>query len=125
MFCSIYQMQFGLPELGAKRSRINQSDVSRVRIALEGVEDIFRRVEEEAERQKRLEAGEPLEEVVQESEEIEEEADYAEEEITKEEDPLTREERAFYEAYSVHWVHAENRRIRIRYICDLIINVLK
>ncbi len=44
--------------------------------------------------------------------------------IEEQADPLSSEDRKFYEAYNVHWVHAENRRIRTRYICDLMLRTL-
>jgi hypothetical protein len=123
LFCSVYHMRFGLPELECDRRPFKQSEYPKLRIALDKVEEIFRKLEEESERQQRIEAGEPMEDM--EEKEANEEAVEENEEAIGEIDPLTREERVFYDAYSVHWVHAENRRIRTRYICELIIDALR
>ncbi|MBN2253051.1 MAG: DUF262 domain-containing protein [Kosmotogaceae bacterium] len=115
LFCSVYHLQFGLPDMGCERRSFKQSDYPKLRIALEKVEEIFKKLEEEEERRQRIEAGETVAEVY--GEEVDEEA-------IKDFDPLTGEERRFYNAYSVHWVHAENRRTRTRYICRLMVEAL-
>ena len=87
-----------------------------LRVALEKVEEIFKRLEEEEERRQRVEAGESVEEVYGEEVDVE---------TIQAIDPLSNEERRFYEAYNVHWVHAENRRVRTRYICRLMVEALE
>lgn len=119
LFCSVYHLQFGLPDMEYERRSFKQSDYPKLRVALEKVEEIFKKVEEEEERQQRIDAGETKEEVYEDVYEGE-----VDEEAIREFDPLTSEERRFYDAYSVHWVHAENRRMRTRYICRLMVEAL-
>lgn len=116
LFCSVYHLQFGLPDMECERRSFKQSDYPKLRVALEKVEEVFKKLEEEEERRQRIEAGEPAEEVY--GEEVDEEA-------IEDFDPLTGEERRFYKAYTVHWVHAENRRIRTRYICQRMVEALE
>jgi len=126
LFCSIYHMQFELPELECDRRRFKQSGYPKLRIALEKVEEIFRKLEAEAETQQRIEAGEPAEDVYGEAEAGEEEVEQVEQaEGVQKMDPLSREERKFYEAYNVHWVHADNRRFLTLYICRLMVDALQ
>ena len=115
LFCSVYHLQFGLPDMEYERRPFKQSDHPKLRVALEKVEEIFKKLEEEEERRQRIEAGETVVEVH--GEEVDEEA-------IEDFDPLTREERRFHDAYSVHWVHAENRRIRTHHICRLMVEAL-
>jgi hypothetical protein len=114
LFCSVYHLQFGLPDMECERRSFKQSDYPKLRVALDKVEEIFKKLEEEEERRQRIEAGETVEEVYGEVDE-DDVGDF---------DPLTREERRFYDAYSVHWIHAESRRIRTRYICRLMVEAL-
>lgn len=123
LFCSVYHLQFGLPDMECERRSFKRSDYPKLRVALEKVEEIFKKIEEEEERQQRIDAGETEEEVYEDVYEDEDE-DEVNEEAIREFDPLTSEERRFYDAYSVHWVHAENRRIRTRYICRLMVEAL-
>jgi len=132
LFCAIYHLQHDLPEFDIDRIQIKKSDFPKLRIALEMGEKIIRKMEEEVKKQKRLEAGESSEDVFKEEEVAEEDGEEEavedvneEEEVVTERDPLSPKERAFYNAYSVHWVHAENRRIRTRYICELMVNALR
>jgi len=126
LFCSVYHMQFELPELACDRRPFKRSDFPKLRIALEKVEEVFRKLEEEAEKQQRIDAGEPAEEVYGEAEAGEGEVEQVEQvEGVQKMDPLSREERKFYEAYNVHWVHAENRRFLTRYICRLMFDALQ
>ena len=67
-----------------------------------------------------MEAGEPVEPVSLEVSTDEEDVGTAEE-INL----LSPEERTFLNAYATHWVHAENRRILTRYICELLVNALQ
>jgi hypothetical protein len=115
LFCSVYHLQFGLPDMECEQRSFKQSDYPKLRVALEKVDEIFKKLEEEEERRQRIEAEETVEEVPR--EEVNEEA-------IMDLDPLTSEERRFYDAYSVHWIHAENRRIRTRYICRLMVDAL-
>ena len=115
LFCSVYHLQFGLPDMECEQRSFKQSDYPKLRVALEKVDEIFKKLEEEEERRQRIEAEETVEEVPR--EEVNEEA-------IMDLDPLTSEERRFYDAYSVHWIHAENRRIRTRYICRLMVEAL-
>lgn len=119
LFCAIYHLQYDLPEFDNDRIQIKKSDFPKLRIALEGVDEVFRKLEEEAERRKQVEAGEDVSE-----EEFVEDVDEREEAVG-DRDPLSPGERSFYEAYSVHWVHAEKRRLRTRYICELMVNALR
>jgi hypothetical protein len=105
LYCSIYHMMFGLPKADFPRQPFGQSDYAKLRIALENVEDIFRKSEKEAEKQAMIEAGEPVEPVSIEVDPDEEDVGDAEEI-----DLLSTEERAFLNAYTTHWVHADNRR---------------
>lgn len=115
LYCAVSHLQFGLPDLECERKSFKQSDIPKLRIALDKVEEIFKKLEKEEERRQREEAGETEEEVLGEE---------FDEETIKDLDSLTGEERRFYDAYSVHWVHAENRRTRARYICQLMVEVL-
>lgn len=120
LYCSIYHMLFGLPNADFGRQPFTQSDYAKLRIALENVEDIFTKWENETERQRMIEAGEPVESVSTEVD-VDEEAVGGAEEI----ELLSAGERAFVDAYSVHWVHAENRKILTRYLCELLVNALQ
>ena len=99
LYCAIYHMQFGLPEMKNHRTPFRPPDYQKVRTALEQVDDIFTRVK-----------------VAQEE---------AEDRGTKYSDPLIKAERVFYEAYDKHWVHAKNRKILTDYICKLIAKKLQ
>jgi hypothetical protein len=120
LFCSVYHMLFDLPRLDCARRPFTQSDYPKLRIALDRVEDIFRKSAMEDERKEMVDAGEPEEEVPIEADTDEEYVGGAEEI-----DLLSPEERAFYNAYTVHWVHAENRRTLTHYICGLLLGALQ
>ena len=117
LFCAVYHMQYGLPGMECDRISFKVSDHPKIRIALEGVGGIFEKLEEEAERHRRIEAGESKEEVYEDL--------GVEETIIGGFDALSSEERRFYTAYIEHWVHAENRRIRTEYICNLMVDALR
>jgi hypothetical protein len=94
LFCALYHMQYGLPEMQEERVPLKAASYEKAGVALEQVDDIFvklRVAKEEAE-----ERGVPMS------------------------DPLTRPERAFYEAYNTHWVHARNRKTLTDYVCKLV-----
>jgi hypothetical protein len=101
LYCAIYHMQFGLPEMKNHRKHFKSSDYQKVRTALEDVDDIFTKVKIAQEEAKDL--GTKISEIS---------------------DPLSRQEREFYEAYDKHWVHAKNRKILTDYICKLIVKKL-
>lgn len=136
-FCAVHHMQFGLPEMTLDRVPFKGPSHPKLRIAVGKIDQIFEKLEAEADRETRIQAGEPPEEVYEEvsaPEESYEEGEAEEEllgpsdgEATKAEelDPLSREERRFYEAYVTHWVHAENRRIRTEYMCKLMLDALR
>jgi hypothetical protein len=99
LFCAVYHMHSGLPEMTGDRVPIKPPAYEKVRVALEHVDDIFEKLKVAEE-----EAGEQGGEVS---------------------DPLTKGERAFYEAYVTHWVHAKNRKFATDYIHRLIAKSLK
>jgi hypothetical protein len=94
LFCAIYHMQYGLPEMTSDRTQIKPTSYDKVRVSLEQVDDIF----------------EKLKVAREEAEELHEEPS----------DPLTKVERTFYEAYATHWVHAKNRKLMTDYIYKII-----
>jgi hypothetical protein len=129
-------MQYGLQELACGRKPITLEDYPKLRISLQEIDEIFDKLEKETERKERIEAGEsegelleeekqqriddgePIEEVI---EEIEKEAELRKAGMF---DPLTTEERGLYDAYSIHWVHADRRKLCTEFMCKLIIKVL-
>lgn len=133
LFCAIYHMQYGLQELACGRKPIKLEDYPKLRISLQEIDEIFEKLEKETERKERIEAGESEEELLEEEKQQRiddgEPIDDVIEEIEKEAelrkagmfDPLTTEERGFYDAYSIHWVHADRRKLCTEFICKLII----
>lgn len=136
LFCAIYHLQYELPELECQRVSFKPSDYPTLRSTLEQIDDIIEKVRSEAEWQRRLDAGETTEDLLEEERQRRIEAGEsaeqvnadikaeAEERETGRFDPLTSEERRFYDAYSVHWVHADRRRLRTEYVCGLMVNAL-
>lgn len=129
LFASIYHLQYGLPKFDRERVQIERTAFPKLRSALESVDEIFRKLDKQAEKEKRLKAGEPpadveSDEVIDEDEEDERTIEGVEQEGIAQVS-LSPEEREFYEAYNVHWVHAENRRIRTRYVCELMLKTLR
>lgn len=137
LFCAVYHMQFELPGLTCARIPFKPSDYPKLRISLGKVDEIFVELEEETEWEKRIEAGESVEELLGEKKQRRIDAGESEGEVDEdieaeaekrrvgEFDPLTREERRFYDAYNVHWVHADRRKLRTEYICKLMVNALR
>lgn len=137
LFCAVYHLQFGLSGLVCDQTPFKPSDYPKLRIALGKVDDIFEKFEEEEDFQRRLEAGASLEELMEEKRQRRLEAGEPEEEVNADieaetadgrvgrYDPLTPDERRFYDAYSVHWVHADRRKLLTEYICRLMVNALR
>lgn len=137
LFCAVYHMEYGLSELAGKRISLKPSSYPKLRIALQEIDEIFETLDQEAQREERIKAGESEDELIEEEIQRRVEAGESEEEVREEVeveieqrragryDPLTRGERAFYDAYSVHWVHADRRRQRTEYISGLLINALQ
>lgn len=137
LFCAVYHMQFELPELTCARTPLKPPDYPRLRIALGKVDEIFAKLEKETDWQRRIEAGESEEELLEEERQGRIDAGEPEQEVNEEIkaeaekrragefDPLTRDERRFYDAYNVHWVHADRRKFRTEYICKLMVNALR
>ncbi len=99
LFCAVYHMKFGLPDMDCERIAFKTSDYPKLRFALGKIDEIFEKLavaEEEAESQRMNET-----------------------------DPLLPEERKFHNACREHWVHAENRRYRTEYICRLMVDALR
>lgn len=137
LFCAIYHMQYGLPELTYGRKSIKPEDYPKIRIALQKIDSLFEKLEKETERQERIIAGESEEDLLEEEKQQRIDAGEPEEDVIEDIekeaelrkvgmfDPLTAEERAFYDAYSIHWVHADRRKLCTEFICKLIINALR
>jgi hypothetical protein len=137
LFCAVYHMQFELPELTCDRIPFKSSDYPKLRSALGKVDEIFLKREKEMEWERRRQAGESLEELLEEERQRRIDAGEAEEEVNEEIEAeaekrsagefafLTGEERRFYDAYNVHWVHGDRRKFRTEYICKLMVNVLR
>lgn len=123
LFCAVYHMRFGLRDLDSARVPFKPSDYAALRVALAKVDNIFSKFEEESQRQGRLLEGEPKEDVYPETRTDEETGEVFDELLPEER--LSTEERAFHTACIEHWVHAENRRTRTRYICKLIVDALR
>lgn len=108
LFCVVYHMQFGLPEMSNERILIKPLDYEKVRVALEQVDDIFVKLKVAEEE----EPGEGTKRVGKKNAAM----------IST---LLTKAERTFYEAYITHWVHARNRKSMAEYIHKLIVKSLK
>lgn len=154
LFCAIYHLQFGLPEIPWRRFTISEKDIPKLKTALDNVDELFEKVDQgkrEAKKHQRelerkteqthqLDEADEYDDIYEydEDEEAEVEVEYEQDhlELEGEEEPsgivegfdplylLTDEERQFYGAYDNRWVHAANRRIRTEYIYKLIVNEL-
>ena len=139
LFCAIYHLQHGLPDVSWKRLRIDDKDVPKLQTALDNIEDIFERVSRgRREAKKHQQEIEEFDEGNEEFDDIaeydeDELADYDDEQDENEEEELSgiiegfdpfyllnTEERQFYDAYNNRWVHASNRRTRTEFIYKLI-----
>ena len=105
LFCAIYHMQYGLPEMSDERVSFKPSNYEKIKVALEQVDEIFVKIRIALE-----EDGIIKEETNREKKEKEVVISTL----------LTKAERAFYDAYNIHWVHAKNRKTMTEYICRLI-----
>lgn len=124
LFCAVYHMQYKLPEFEAKRKRYRQSEYPKLRTALGQVDYLFAKqkvAEEETETEK--DRAEGMAEPENEEETLMEEQSSETETFLTE--PLLPEELAFFNAYTEHWVHAENRKLLTEYICNLMVQALE
>lgn len=129
-FCAVYHMQFGLPEMTLTRCPFKAKAYPKLRIAVAKVDEIFEKLGSEEERTRRLEAGEFVEDIEAEAADAheangEDEAEAEEQMEAEGFDPLSPHERRFYDLYSTHWVHAENRRVLTEFIFNLMLDVLR
>jgi hypothetical protein len=46
MFCAIYHLKFGLPELSASRTNFKVSDYPKLKVALESIDELISRIED-------------------------------------------------------------------------------
>lgn len=137
LFCAAYHMQHGLSELTCDRKPIKPEDYPKLRITLQEIDGLFEKLEKETERQERIRAGESEEDLLEEEKQQRIDDGEAEEDVIEDIekeaelrkagtfDPLTTEEKAFYDAYSIHWVHADRRKLCTEFICKLITKVLR
>jgi len=137
LFCAIYHLNHQLPELTCKRLSIKPTDYSKLNVALNSIDMIFEKLDEATDWQERIDAGESEDDLLAEERQKRIDAGELEEDVNEELeqrskqirertfDPLNPDERNFYDAYSVHWVHADRRAFITEYICALLINALE
>jgi hypothetical protein len=93
LFCAVFHSKFGLPRLGVTRASFRGTDYPKLKMSLEGINELIDRIETAKK------ANETLD--------------------------LSAEERKFYDAYTVHWVHADKRTVLTEFISKQMVKALR
>jgi hypothetical protein len=137
LFCAIYHLNHGLPNFTKKRIPIKLADYPKLLIALSNIQLLFEKINEASGLRERINSGESIEDIFEEEKknridegELEDDVENDLQQTLKKIDagqfePLTQEEEAFYDAYSVHWVHADRRMIMTEHIYNYLYQALE
>jgi hypothetical protein len=87
LFCAVHHMKFGLPKLKTNRTPLKVADYPKLKTGLLYVDELLERIEENKVKEKPDMTG------------------------------ISAEDRKFFNAYSVHWVHADKRVTLTEYLC--------
>ncbi len=119
LFCAVFAAKYGMSSPTLSKFSTSKTNYSKMRIALESIEKILyknRIIEEINQRQA---AGESEEEILADFVATETNDDIPET-LDQVKPVLSSDEDAFFRAFSIHWVHAEERKTMTKHIYKLL-----